>query len=105
MYIQRSVNRVILGKDNLITAHTHPNSLPPSISDINSAVRNGYKTGIVLCHDGKVFKYSASEEISENLYNMYASEISRTCKTEYEIQMKTLIKLQDIYDLVVEEVN
>lgn len=101
----KSVNRAILGKDNLITAHTHPNSLPPSISDINSAVRNGYKTGIVLCHDGKVFKYSASEEISENLYNMYASEISRTCKTEYEIQMKTLIKLQDIYDLVVEEVN
>lgn len=100
-----AVNKAIAGKDNLITVHTHPNSMPPSIADINSAVRNGYRFGVVLCHDGKVFKYSANEEVSECLYNMYISEFLRSGETEYSAQMKALVKLQDMYDINVGEVN
>ncbi|MCM1261538.1 MAG: hypothetical protein NC313_02365 [Butyrivibrio sp.] len=56
--------------DNLITLHSHPNSYPPSINDLNSNFINHYGLGIVVCHDGKIFKYVSNQEIWEDYYKM-----------------------------------
>ena len=55
---------------NLITIHTHPDSFPPSINDLNSNFDHGYVLGIIICHNGKIFIYSAREQINENYYKM-----------------------------------
>jgi hypothetical protein len=46
---------------NLLTIHTHPDSFPPSIDDINSNYDHSYIVGIVICHDGRIYMYSANE--------------------------------------------
>ena len=56
--------------NNLITLHSHPNSFPPSINDLNSNYSNHYSVGIVACHDVKVFIYSSWQEINDKYYKL-----------------------------------
>ena len=48
----RATMKKIAKHNNLLTIHTHPESMPPSINDFNSAYRNQYQVCIVCCHDG-----------------------------------------------------
>ena len=43
---------------------------PPSINDLNSNFINNYGLGIVVCHDGKIFKYASNQEIKVDYYKM-----------------------------------
>lgn len=61
---------IIKSNSNLVTLHTHPNSMPPSIADFNACFKNGYKFGIISCHDGKVYLYSSEQEVSDKLYDL-----------------------------------
>lgn len=82
-------------KGKIVTIHTHPNSMPPSVADFNSCFRNGYKQGYVACHDGKVFAYTSEQEVSEELYSLYISSYISEGSSEYEAQIKTLEKLRE----------
>ena len=62
--------RAIKQYDNLLTIHTHPDSFPPSIDDLNSNFDHNYVIGVVACHDGRVYMYSANERINENYYKL-----------------------------------
>ncbi len=42
----------------LVSFHNHPQSMPPSVNDLNAALGNGYKKGYIICLDGKVFEYT-----------------------------------------------
>ena len=55
------IMKTIRNESDIITLHTHPSSMPPSASDLNSCFRNGYKKGLVACHNGRVFGYTANE--------------------------------------------
>ena len=46
----------------LVAFHNHPASMPPSDGDLNAAMQNGYGVGYVLCHDGKIFRYTAPQK-------------------------------------------
>lgn len=46
-------------RDTLISIHNHPTNNPPTGSDIVSNGSNGYKLGVVVTHNGKVFIYKA----------------------------------------------
>lgn len=98
------IKKAIMNQQNAITLHTHPSSMPPSVSDINSCCKNGYKKGFVACHNGKVFGYTAKEEVNERIYNMYIESFLREGFNEYDAQMKTLNKLSQTYDISVWEV-
>lgn len=63
-----TLNRKIQGRKGLITMHSHPNSFPPSISDLNSNFVNEYDIGIVICHDGKIYIYLSDQEINAGYY-------------------------------------
>lgn len=41
----------------MISIHNHPTNNPPTGSDIVSNGIRGYRLGIVVTHDGKVFTY------------------------------------------------
>lgn len=90
--------------NSLITLHSHPNSFPPSINDLNSNFFNHYDVGIVVCHDGKIFLYSSQQEINENYYLITVEEYLKIGYNEYEAQIEALKELQTKFDIIVEEV-
>lgn len=64
------VKRLVGKNEKLITIHTHPFSMPPSIADFNSVYVNHYLFGIIVCHDGRLYKYRAGEKLSEDLQRL-----------------------------------
>ena len=42
------------GYTGLITLHTHPSSMPPSINDFNTYHQRKYGISLVICHDGTI---------------------------------------------------
>lgn len=90
--------------DNLITLHSHPNSYPPSINDLNSNFVNNYGLGIVVCHDGKIFKYASNQEIRVDYYKMIVEKYLKKGYNEYEAQIEALKELARKFDIMIEEV-
>ena len=70
-----TIKKMIKKSENLLTIHTHPDSFPPSIDDINSNYDNNYEIGIVICHDGRVYMYSAEERINVNYYKLTVATV------------------------------
>ena len=81
-------------KNRIIAIHTHPGSMPPSVADLNSCFSNGYKCGCIVCHNGKLFVYTSSEEINERLYHMYLQSFLNDGETEYDAQINALNELK-----------
>ena len=99
-----STKRAIEKYTNLITIHTHPDSFPPSINDLNSNFNHGYALGIIICHDGRIFMYSANEEINEDYYKMVVENYLKHGYNEDESQMMALFEIQKNFDVDFKEV-
>lgn len=53
------MKKMVLSFPNtIISIHNHPGSAMPSLSDINSCRDRKYKYGIIVCHNGNLFKYT-----------------------------------------------
>ncbi len=89
---------------NLITIHTHPDSFPPSINDLNSNFDHGYVLGIIICHNGKIFIYSAREQINENYYKMVVESYLKQGYNEDASQLMALFEIQKNFDILFREV-
>lgn len=46
----------------IIAIHNHPGSSVPSLADLSVCGRRKYKYGIVVCHDGKIYKYDVDKD-------------------------------------------
>lgn len=84
----------IRSNDNIIALHTHPGSMPPSIEDFNACFNNGYKFGIIACHNGKVFMYFSEQFVSLKLYELTIGDYIDMGFSEYEAQTRTLNDLK-----------
>ncbi len=91
--------KIVRNSTGLISIHTHPGSMPPSIGDFNSCFRNGYAKGVVACHDGKVFVYSSAEMISGQLYEMYIKIGKLDGLSEFDAQVNALKELMRNYKI------
>lgn len=92
-------NKLLSKYNNIYAIHTHPASMPPSATDFNSCYNNGYRCGLIACHDGKVFVYIAKEEIDERLYNAYIEKFNKENKSEFEAQLNALMHLKENNDI------
>ena len=99
-----SIKKAISGKDNLITVHNHPHSMPPSVDDFNSNDSHKYAKGIVACHNGKIFLYDSNQLIEQKLYDLYIGQFISDGYTEYEAQIKALDKLIQSHNINFQEV-
>lgn len=104
----KAMNKVVrANKGKLTTIHNHPQGMPPSASDMNSQHQHGYKTGVVVAHDGRVFVYETLDNFSElpagNLSYLIAS-YKNDGYNEFEAHMKSLEALSSIYGFRVKEV-
>lgn len=91
-------------RDTIIALHTHPSSMPPSVADFNSCYRNGYKQGYIACHNGKLYKYTAKQEISEELYSLYIKKFIFDGFDEYNAQLNAIQKLKESHLIEFSEV-
>lgn len=99
-----AILKKISESSNIVTMHTHPHSMPPSIEDINSCEQHKYSMSIVVCHNGRLFVYRASQKISEPLYDAYYSKHIRDGYDEFDAQFAAIMDLQRGYDISVKEV-
>lgn len=79
--------------------------MPPSVSDLNAALINGYQKGYTIGHNGKIFEYTAPKYIiDEAVYNKrIGAHIEKDC-SEFAAQLNALIDLQEFYGFDFKEV-
>lgn len=102
-----NIQKKIKDHELILTMHTHPNSFPPSIDDFDCNFKYNYYTGLVICHNGKIYKYSADEEITDDIKNQYYILNKKNWKLthdETEAQINTILKLSNMYNISFEEV-
>lgn len=46
----------------IIAVHNHPGSSVPSLADLLVCGKRKYKYGIVVCHNGKIYKYAVDKD-------------------------------------------
>lgn len=88
----------------LIAMHSHPNSFPPSIYDLNSIYKHKYVLGIVICHNSKVYVYRSEQMINKPYYNLVVESYIKLNCNEEEAQLKTLEELKKNFSINVKEV-
>ncbi len=94
-----NISETIKNRTNLLTLHTHPNSMPPSIADFNSAYSHGYILGLAICHDGTVYAYTSNQQVENGLYIRYINSFTLEGYTEKEAQLKALEKIKENFDI------
>ena len=98
-----AIKKTIKKSENLLTIHTHPDSFPPSIDDINSNYDHNYEIGIVICHDGRVYMYSAEERINVNYYKLTVEDYLKNGYNEDTAQIEALKEMQKKFSIYFKE--
>ena len=102
--IEKAIKKASPGE--LIAFHNHPNSMPPSASDINAALKNGYSKGYVFCHNGKIFEYTPSEEwVNIISYELHIAKYKKMLYNEFEAQVRTMKELSKDFGFLFKEVK
>ena len=92
-------------RQGLVTIHTHPSSSPPSYADFMSNYVHEYSLGIVCGHNGKVYTYTANEEISEERYESITRKFYKRFHSKEIAQMLIIEELQRQFNIIVKEVK
>ena len=61
---------------SIIAIHNHPTSSVPSMSDINSAWKKKYKYGVIICHNGNLYKYKINGEYDPDYIDMLLDKVN-----------------------------
>lgn len=75
---------------NMIALHNHPSNVPPTGSDYCAAGYRGYKMGLVITHDGRVYMYKAGE--MSFLPELFDKRVDKYIRTEYNISVEEAYK-------------
>lgn len=80
----------------LIGVHNHPTNIGPSGSDYATANKRKYKFGIIIAHNGDIYKYSADKEILSSFIDKTIDNIrrSRYNQSEDQIIKETIRRLK-----------
>ena len=87
-----------------MTIHTHPNSFPPSVADLNSGFANNYVFGLIICHDGTIYQYSANAKVEELYYDLKVANLKKQGYNEIEAQKNAMNSLSKEIAVKVKEV-
>lgn len=78
----------------IIAVHNHPRNSAPSVADIFTACNNKYKYGVVICHNGNIYKYKIISRIKKE--NYYFLEM---CLADLERNVYNYNKEGIMYDI------
>lgn len=100
----KATERVIRKHENIMTIHTHPNSFPPSIADLNSNYLNNYVSGVIICHDGTIYQYSSSVKLEELYYDLKVANLKNNGYNEVDIHRTVIGSFNNEVDIQIREV-
>lgn len=100
-----NTKKIVNSNNNLLTIHSHPNSFPPSIKDLNCNFLYNYSIGIIICHNGKIYMYNANENVSEKYYDLTVAEYLEQGYNDSDAQLLALDELQTKFDIQIKEVT
>lgn len=93
-------------KGDIVSFYNHPLGMPPSAGDLNAALKNGYKKGYTIGHDGSVFEYTSPIYIiDEAVYNKRISLHLEKGDSEFQAQINALRDLQEFYKFSFKEMK
>lgn len=100
----KATKKMISKHKHLLTIHTHPQSMPPSIGDFNSALKNKYQISLVCCHDGKLYIYNSKKYIIEMFYKHTVAKYKKKSLSDIDAQLCALNEFQKNGDISFKEV-
>lgn len=100
----KRTKKVIKERRRLLTIHTHPNSMPPSLADIISAKIHRYVMGLVLCHNGKIFMYKTNWNISYYFYESKIAKYKQLGYDEFNYRLQALKECEKQGNIMIKEV-
>ena len=93
-------------RGEIIAFHNHPNGMPPSEADLNAAMKNGYKKGYTIGHDGVIFEYTPTKyEIPSEAYALNVQKYKKQGLNEFDAQIAALNNMKDFYGFDFKEVK
>lgn len=101
----KAIEKKLKNCNNILAVHTHPHSMPPSVEDFNCFVKSGYKMGIVLCHDGTIYRYFAFKEIDKILMEGYLRKFYDETHDVKMAQIEALNIFMNMGEIFYEEVK
>ena len=99
------IRKVIDHMEGLVTIHSHPSGLPPSIADFNSNYSRNYSMGVVVGHNGKIYTYTSYEEISEKYFERKVAMYRQDGYNEVEARNKALLFCCEHFKISYKEVT
>lgn len=101
----KAIDKKLKSATNIIAIHTHPYSMPPSAEDFNTYYNAGYDMGIVLCHDGTIYRYMTINLVPVDTMNFYVNKYYNEIKDEKLAQIMMMDRFMRLGDIYYEEVN
>ncbi len=93
--IDNAVKRSKIG--DIIGIHNHPSNLPPSGADLSTAFNRGYKTGVIVCHNGDIYIYNQKKAISANIYDLTVEKYRKRRYNTVDAYNETMKELKERY--------
>ena len=75
-------------QNTIIAIHNHPGSNVPSLADLRACAKRQYKFGMVVGHDGKIYKYNVDKEKFNA--SIASSALDRMTKSGYNEKVKKM---------------
>ena len=100
----KATKKAIKKYKHILTIHSHPESGPPSVEDLNCNLKFTYELGIVCCHDGRIFSYRSNQYVGEFYYKLLVGQYEKSGYNHVDAQIEALKEIQEKYDVVVKEV-
>lgn len=104
IHVDEKILKSLKKYKQIIPVHTHPSSMPPSPADFNCLLDINAAFGIILCHDGRIFRYYSNRHVDIELWNSYISRFREDGKSEFDAQIAAIEKIQETGDIYFEEV-
>lgn len=77
-------------KNTIIGIHNHPSNSLPSYADLVVASERGYKYGLVIGHNGTIFKYTILKNFNKNNKVLFDSAIDKFTEEGYSERCKEM---------------
>lgn len=105
---REEIASLLKNKTSLIGIHNHPTNILPTGSDFAAAGYRNYKFGVIVTHDGRVFKYSSGNRpflasLLDNRIEKYQGKEYNLSKEEAHI--KALNEFRKEYGITWEEIK
>ena len=97
------IKRALDKGEKILYIHNHPRSYPPSLTDLNELVGTD-SVGIIACHDGSVYYYTAPRNmLSKRDYKVAFRKLAWYSEDDKENSLRALKELGKNFQFIISE--